>query len=162
MSDQVLGSGLKGTVVDKDEIKVLGVKCVGLNDMGTKAGEAMKKLKLAIVHVPSWKNRSVHYGIMPNVDSQHNDDTNVYYVAFEVENFEVVPQEVEALTIPSSRYAVVHKNASNTFKQTYRFMFSYTSSLGLQDRWNEDPVTFSLEIYDQNAPDEMDLCFTVK
>src|SRR5690554_1108123 len=75
-------------IVELGEMHLIGLPCVGLEDMGGKYQSAKSGLMSASKHLPGVTNSQVHWGLWPVDASQGHPDTHVFIACIEVESFE--------------------------------------------------------------------------
>jgi predicted transcriptional regulator YdeE len=104
---------MKAHVVEHDQLKLIGIPCISLNDMGGKYQHAKEGLLTSTKYLPAVKNPSVHYGIWPQVETQENQDTHAYILCVEVESFEGIPEWYFQTVMPAQRCVVVASQDGN-------------------------------------------------
>jgi len=163
----VLMSTITSKVEQKDEVKIIAKKCVGLKNIfeGSFVKDTSQELAKISEEIPSWINRRVHYGIAPVSKLQDNPETHSYLIGIEVSDFTQVPDGYECLTIPSGKYAVIHKsptiNPGDVYgvwnkewiksDEGYTYEYFYESIEDYSKRTNGEDKDF-----------EMDLCIPLK
>lgn len=165
-----MGNTLTTSVVTKNELKVVAKKCVGLQNIveGTTIKVNADELASLAGRIPSWTNKDVHYGIAlaSQFRNEYEPEKHVYYIGIEVDNFDDVPNDLECITIPSGKYALIHKDIENNVGDIY--------SIWAQD-WtlHENGFTFehfyeSIQAYSDRVNGrtsqefKMDLCVPLK
>ena len=143
-------SEYRGEVVNVSELKLVGIPCVGLKDMGQKYAVAKESLFKAMEHMGVWRNRHLHYGVWPRSASQKNNDTHTYIVCVEVESFDGVPEWYVKLTLPAQRYATICDVPAAKAMEAYEAIEDYKHSEGLYDA---DGIRYCItDFYDARKP----------
>ncbi|MGM7682286.1 GyrI-like domain-containing protein [Cytobacillus sp. Hm23] len=139
---------MKPSIVEHEELKLVGIPCVSLKEMKSKFENAKESLLTVAKHLPHIINERIHYGIWPVSESQDNPETHVYILCVEVESFKNIPDWLIKITLPKQRCIVV-ANKDHSFDAAGEALYSYIesnnielSSLGLQyricERYNYD------------------------
>lgn len=154
-------------VVQRDEVKIIAKKCVGLNNIfdGSFIKDTSQELTKLAKDIPDWINRNVHYGIAPVSKLQENPETHTYYIGIKVSDFSQVPEGYECLTIPSGKYALVHKSPTINPGDVYGIWEE--DWVGADEGYKYEYFYESIEDYSKriNGEDkdfEMDLCIPLK
>ncbi|WP_199621186.1 effector binding domain-containing protein [Paenibacillus alkalitolerans] len=104
---------MKPYIVKHDEMKLIGIPCIGLNEMGSKYRHAKEGLLSASKYLPNVVNRNVHYGVCPQTESQDNPETHAYLLCVEVDSFEGIPEWFFKTVLPQREYVAVANNEGN-------------------------------------------------
>jgi predicted transcriptional regulator YdeE len=153
-------------VEQRNEVKIIAKKCVGLHNIfeGSFLKDNSIELANKAEEIPNWINRSVHYGIAPISRLQDNPETHTYYIGVEVRDFNLVPDGYECLTIPSGKYAVIHKSPTMKPGDAYGVW---------KEEWIKSDEGYTLECFYESIRDyseringennnfEMDLCIAL-
>lgn len=98
---------MEAQIVEHAELKLIGIPCIGLNDMGGKYRHAKDSL-LGLSHLmPQIVDASVQYGMWPHGPEQDTPNTHAYILCVEVSTFEGVPEWFSRMTIPAQRCVAV-------------------------------------------------------
>jgi predicted transcriptional regulator YdeE len=165
-----------GSILTLREMKMVGVKCVGLMHFGELIPAATYQLMEQLDRIPNRVHPEMHFGIAPCSQSQDDDETHTYYVAIEVSDFQGVPEDLVCIEIPETIYAVVKKELGNHVGDLYRDSWEYLDAQQLQKmQTNEPTMTVQLEIFHESlenywtrvighpeADFEMDLCVPIE
>jgi hypothetical protein len=93
-------------VVEHEEMKLIGIPCVGLDDAPDKHRCARNGLLAATKHLPGVKNRQVHVELWPTAPTQANADTHAFIECCEVDSFDGLPDWFLKVTLPPQRCVV--------------------------------------------------------
>jgi hypothetical protein len=121
---------MKAQIVEHGELKLIGIPCIGLNDMGSKYRHAKDSLLGLAVHMPQIVDVSVQYGMWPQFSGQNTPDTHAYILCVEVSTFVGVPEWFARITIPPQR-CVVAANKDGDFDEAGRLIDSFISENSL-------------------------------
>lgn len=121
---------MKPRVVEHGELKLIGIPCVSLKDMGGKYRHAKEGLLSSTKHFPFVKNPSVHYGIWPEAPTQSESDLHAYILCVEVDAFDGVPEWYFKTTLPPQKCVVV-PNKDGDYDAACRVVDQYVSDNGL-------------------------------
>ncbi|ALS28612.1 bacterial transcription activator [Paenibacillus sp. 32O-W] len=100
-------------IVEHDELKLIGIPCVGLKTMKSKYENAKEGLLAVSGYLPQVVNPRVLYGMWPNAESQNNPDTHVYILCLEVSTFDGIPPWFVRLTVPPQKCVVAANGSGN-------------------------------------------------
>lgn len=98
---------MEALIVEHGELKLIGIPCIGLNDMGSKYRSAKDSLIGLAGHMPQIVDTSVQYGMWPQVPGQDTPNTHAYILCVEVSTFDGVPEWFARMTIPAQRCVAV-------------------------------------------------------
>lgn len=104
---------MQAQIVEHGELKLIGIPCIGLNDMGKKYHLAKDSLLGLSAHLPQIVDASVQYGMWPQVPGQDTPNTHAYILSVEVSTFEGVPEWFVRMTIPSQRCVLAASKDGN-------------------------------------------------
>jgi hypothetical protein len=144
---------MEAVIVDHQEMKLIGIPCIGLQDMSKKYHSAKESLLLSTPYFPNVINHRIHYGMWPQVETQKIPARHAYILCVEVSDFAGIPDWYVKLTIPSQR-CVVAANDSGDFDAAGKVIESYVKDNGLTvsregyayticERYNYDGEGFS-------------------
>ncbi len=142
---------MEAKICKMDEIKIIAVKCVHEN-LASIALDAWKEALEKAYSIPGWINRKLRYGVFP--ESDHIGPTKVYtyWVGIEVDSFVVIPEGMEALTLPAREYAVVRcQGPGEQIYQAYRYLDQWIEDNG----YERDPQALGFERYDKQRQKEI-------
>ncbi|GGG12285.1 hypothetical protein GCM10010912_65920 [Paenibacillus albidus] len=91
---------LKAEIVEHGELQLIGIPCIGLNDIGSKYRQAKDSLLGLAAHMPQIVDASVQYGVWPQSTEQNNPETHVYILCVEVSTFNGVPEWFTRIVLP--------------------------------------------------------------
>jgi len=94
-------------IVEHGELKLIGIPCVSLHDMGSKYRNAKESLLSSTPYLPGIVNPQIHYGMWPQVPGQDRPETHAYILCVEVESFDGIPEWYIKLTVPPQQCVVV-------------------------------------------------------
>jgi predicted transcriptional regulator YdeE len=117
-------------IVEHDELKLIGIPCISLKDMGGKYHHAKEALLSSTKHLPSVKNSSIQYGIWPQVPTQQQSDMHAYILCVEVESFNDIPEWYFRTTLPPQKCVVV-SNKSGDFDAACHQVDQYIRDNGI-------------------------------
>ena len=101
--------------------------------------EELFRRKSEILH----KLTATHYYGLHKVEAELNEDG--YWCCFEVESFEHVPPDMEALIVQPSRYAsLLHEGTPQDIHQTYHQLHTQIAQAGLARK----QTNWTVEAYD--------------
>ncbi|UVI33040.1 GyrI-like domain-containing protein [Paenibacillus spongiae] len=118
-------------IVEHQELKLIGIPCISLNDMGGKYQHAKEALLSSTKHLPSVKNPSLQFGIWPQAPSQQQSDLHAYILCVEVGSFDEIPEWYFKTTLPPQRCVVV-SNKNGDFDAASSAVDQYIHEQGLQ------------------------------
>ncbi|CAG7637088.1 effector binding domain-containing protein [Paenibacillus allorhizosphaerae] len=121
---------LEAQVIEHDELKLIGIPCIGLNDMPSKYRLAKDSLLGLAAHMPQIVDASVQYGMWPQVPGQNVSDTHAYILCVEVSTFDSVPEWFVRMTVPAQR-CVVAASYEGDFDRAGRVIDAYIAEKGL-------------------------------
>lgn len=121
---------MKPYIVEHSELKLIGIPCISLKDMGGKYHHAKEALLSSTKHLPSVKNPSVHFGIWPEVPTQQQSDMHAYILCVEVDSFEGVPEWYFKTTLPPQKCVVV-SNKNGDFDVASHVVDQYIGDNGI-------------------------------
>ncbi|MCQ6557358.1 effector binding domain-containing protein [Paenibacillus mendelii] len=104
---------MKPYIVEHEELKLIGIPCISLNDMGGKYHHAKEALLSSAKHLPSVKNASVQFGIWPQVPTQEQSEMHAYILCVEVESFDNIPEWYFKTILPPQNCVVVSNKDGN-------------------------------------------------
>jgi hypothetical protein len=104
---------MKPYIVEHDELKLIGIPCISLNDMGGKYQHAKEGLLSSTKYLPNVKNHFIHYGIWPQVPTQSNPDMHAYILCVEVASYDGIPDWYFKTTLQAQRCVVVASKDGN-------------------------------------------------
>jgi len=136
-------------IVDHSEMKLIGIPCIGLNDMSSKYHHAKDSLLGLSAHMPQIIDASVQYGMWPQVTGQNIPDTHAYILCVEVTTFDGIPEWFARMTIPAQR-CVVAASKEGDFDGAGRVIDTYIAEKGLKVDHQGYPYTIC-ERYRYNA-----------
>jgi hypothetical protein len=121
---------MKPYIVEHGELKLIGIPCISLKDMSGKYHHAKEALLSSTQYLPSVKNRSIQYGIWPQVPTQQQSDMHAYILCVEVESFDGVPEWYFRTTLAPQQCVVVD-NKNGDFDTASRAVDQYVSDKGI-------------------------------
>ncbi|KHE71452.1 GyrI-like domain-containing protein, partial [Halobacillus sp. BBL2006] len=89
--------------------------------------------------------------------AETSDEDDGYWVCYEVEDFEDIPDGMVSLTVPEEKYAVLHfKGQASEIYRVYDHLHQWISDNG----YKRSPEKWTLEIYSKwtETGDHVDLC----
>ncbi len=101
---------MQPVIVEHNDLKLIGIPCISLNQMGSKYQNAKEGLLSSTKYLPQVINPSIHYGVCPQVSSQNNPETHAYVLCVEVESFEGIPEWYLRITLSKQKCVVVANN----------------------------------------------------
>jgi predicted transcriptional regulator YdeE len=126
-------------VVEKNELKVVGISWNGTYSETTTIPSLFSKMKERLYEVANQTNESV---LIAPFHSRETEFT--YYVTTPVEKIEDVPEGMVGFTIPRKNYVfATHKGRQEEVENTYLQMFNWMKEYG----YELDQHALSLEIY---------------
>lgn len=117
-------------IVEHEELKLIGIPCIGLKDMSIKYQHAKDSLLSSTKYFPQVLNQQIHYGVWVNSDIQNNPERHVYILSVEVNTFEAVPDWYVKLTMPAQKCVVV-ANEKGDFEPASNVVDDYIKENGL-------------------------------
>ena len=139
---------MKIQVLEKDEIKVVGISRNGTYSQLDTIPNLFDELKERLIEVPNQTNDSI---LIAPFHSRETEFT--YYVTTPVENLEHVPEGMVGFTIPRKNYVCTsHKGSLEEVENTYRQMLVWMQEYG----YDLDDHALSLEILKGNNIDKED------
>jgi predicted transcriptional regulator YdeE len=117
-------------LVEHGELKLIGIPCIGLKEMGQKYQLAKDSLLALAAHMPQIVDASVQYGMWPQVSGQDNADTHAYILCVEVTAFDGVPEWFARITLPPRQY-VAAASKDGDFDGAGRLIDAYIAKNGL-------------------------------
>jgi predicted transcriptional regulator YdeE len=139
---------MKIQVLEKDEIKVVGISRNGTYSQLDTIPDLFDELKERLIEVPNQTNDSI---LIAPFHSRETEFT--YYVTTPVENLEHVPEGMVGFTIPRKNYVCTsHKGNLEEVENTYRQMLVWMQEYG----YDLDHHALSLEILKGNNIDKED------
>lgn len=121
---------MEAKIVEHGELKLIGIPCIGLNDMSGKYHHAKDSLLGLSTYMPQIVDASVQYGMWPQVPGQDTPNTHAYILSVEVTTFEGVPEWFARMTIPAQRCVVVASRTGD-FDGAGRVIDAYISEHGI-------------------------------
>lgn len=121
---------MKAQIVEHGELKLIGIPCIGLNEMGSKYHHAKDSLLGLSAHMSQIVDASVQYGMWPQVPGQDKPNTHAYILCVEVSTFDEVPEWFARMTIPAQR-CVVAVSKEGDFDGAGRLIDAYIAENGL-------------------------------
>jgi hypothetical protein len=121
---------MKPYIAEHGELKLIGIPCISLNDMGGKYHHAKEALLSSTKHLPSVKNHSIHYGIWPQVPTQSHSEMHAYILCVEVETFDGIPEWYFRTTLPP-QHCVVVADKNGNFEAAGQVAEQYVKDNGL-------------------------------
>jgi predicted transcriptional regulator YdeE len=94
-------------IIEHNDMKLVGIPCIGLKDMGNKYHNAKESLFLSTKYLPQVLNHRIHYGMWVNSEIQKNPERHVYILCVEVSTFNGIPDWYVKLTVPAQKCVVV-------------------------------------------------------
>ena len=140
------GDNMKPKIVERDEMKVIGLKCETTMKENT-IPQLWGQFNTVCNRVPNRTSDRFALGICPYVKMEDFDEETPFeYIAgFTVDSFDNVPEDMVAYVVPAARYAVfTHRGALNTLQDTYNAIFSSALSENGMELDSKD----QLELYD--------------
>lgn len=122
---------MEAQIIEHGELKLIGVPCIGLSDMGSKYRHAKESLLGLSAHMPQIVDGSVQYGMWPQVPAQDTSHTHAYILCVEVSTFDGVPEWFARMTIPAQRCVVVASKEGD-FDGAGRLMDAFVAKNGLK------------------------------
>lgn len=122
---------MQAEIVAHGELKLIGIPCIGLNDMGSKYRAAKESLLGLAAHMPQIVNASVQYGMWPHGASQQVRETHVYILCVEVSTFDGVPEWFVRMTVPPQRCVAV-ASKDGDYDGAGRVIDAYLAESGLR------------------------------
>lgn len=122
---------MKAQIVEHGELKLIGLPCIGLNDMGGKYRHAKDSLLGLAAHMPQIVDASVQFGMWPQVSGQDSPDMHAYILCVEVTTFDGVPEWFARMTVPPQRCVVAASNKDGNFNETGRLIEAFIADHGL-------------------------------
>lgn len=104
---------MEATIVEHGELKLIGIPCIGLNEMSSKYQLAKESLFGLATHMPQIMEASIQYGMWAQHAGQNIPNTHVYILSVEVSTFEGVPEWFARMTIPPQRCVVAASKKGN-------------------------------------------------
>lgn len=143
------------------EMKFVGfrVLCPG-DEYIVEIPKASKRLSERMDEVTNLVNPAFQYGAFVVENSSNEEDG--YWVCVEVSEFEGIPEDMVALTIPAQMYAVLrHRGSNDKIRQSYNELHQWIEANGYQrlmDKWHleayhawSDPANIDMELMDTVA-----------
>lgn len=140
---------MEARIVEHGELKLIGIPCIGLNDMGDKYRHAKDSLLKLAAHMPQVTDASVQYGMWPQVPGQDVPDTHAYILCVEVSDFEGVPEWFARIAVPPQR-CVAAASKDGDFDGAGRVIDAFIAERGLTVSAGERAYTIC-ERYRYNA-----------
>jgi predicted transcriptional regulator YdeE len=122
---------MEAQIIEHGEFKMIGIPCIGLNDMGSKYRHAKDSLLGLSAHMPQIVDASVQYGMWPQVPGQDTQNTHAYILCVEVSTFDRVPEWFARMTIPAQRCIVVASKEGD-FDGAGRLIDAFITENGLK------------------------------
>jgi hypothetical protein len=121
---------MKAQIVEHGELKLIGIPCISLNDMGSKYHHAKDSLLRLAAHMPQIVDASVQYGMWPQVPGQDNPNTHAYILCVEVFTFDGVPEWFARMTVPPQS-CVVAASKDGDFDGAGRLIDGFIAANGI-------------------------------
>ncbi|WP_274361908.1 GyrI-like domain-containing protein [Paenibacillus thermotolerans] len=121
---------MQAQILEHGELKLIGIPCIGLTDMGSKYRLAKDSLLGLSGHLPQIVDASVQYGMWPQVPGQHTPSTHAYILCVEVSTFDGVPEWFVRMTVPAQR-CVAAASKDGDFDGAGRVIDAYIAENGL-------------------------------
>lgn len=121
---------MKAQIVEHRELKLIGIPCIGLNEMGSKYHHAKISLLGLSAHMSQIVDASVQYGMWPQVPGQDKPNTHAYILCVEVSTYEGVPEWFARMTIQAQR-CVVAASKEGDFDGAGRLIDAYIAENGI-------------------------------
>nr|WP_226675947.1 GyrI-like domain-containing protein [Mesobacillus jeotgali] len=143
------------------EMKLVGIRVLCPGDQYiVEIPKASKRLSERMNEIANVVNRELQYGAFVVEHSSNEEDG--YWVCVEVSEFEGIPDDMVALTIPAQMYAVLrHQGANVKIRQTYNELHQWIEVNGYQRltaKWHleafyewTDPANLDVELMDTVA-----------
>ncbi|NIK77735.1 putative transcriptional regulator YdeE [Paenibacillus castaneae] len=122
---------MEAQIVEQAEMKLIGIPCIGLNDMGSKYRLAKDSLLGLSDHMPQIVDANVQFGMWPQAPGQDTPHTHAYILSVEVSTFDGVPEWFVQMTIPAQR-CVVAASKDGDFDGTGRLIDTFIAENGLR------------------------------
>jgi len=122
---------MEAQIVEHGELKLIGLPCIGLNDMGSKYHQAKDSLLGLQTHMPQITDASVQYGMWSQSSWQDNPNTFAYILCVEVSTFDGVPEWFVRMTIPPQRCVVVASKEGD-FEGAGQIIDAFISKRGIK------------------------------
>lgn len=140
---------LQARIVEHGELKLIGIPCIGLKDMGGKYRHAKDSLLGLSAHMPQIVDASVQYGMWPQVPGQNVPDTHAYILSVEVSTFDGVPEWFARMIVPA-QHCVAVASKDGDFDGAGRIIDAFIAEKGLEVDSEERDYTIC-ERYRYNA-----------
>jgi hypothetical protein len=121
---------MQARIVEHGELKLIGIPCIGLQDMGGKYRHAKESLLGLSAHMPQIVDASVQYGMWPQVSGQNTPNTHAYILCVEVSTFDGVPEWFARITVPPQR-CVAAASKDGDFDAAGRVIDTFIAENGL-------------------------------
>ncbi|MFT9598549.1 GyrI-like domain-containing protein [Mesobacillus sp.] len=143
------------------ELKLVGIRVLCPGDQYViEIPKASKVLSERMDEIANVVNPSLQLGAFV-VDHNSNEEDG-YWVCVEVSEFEEIPKDMVALTIPAQMYAILrHKGANVEIRQAYNELHQWIEANGYQrltNKWHleafhewSDPANLDVELRDTVA-----------
>lgn len=123
-------------IIQKPSFQAIGIKWVGTFEQAD-AGEirpVMETMKKRAAEIQHKRNEHTILGI-----SYHVSETGfTYYVTFEVEKVEGIPEGMEHVSVPEMSYASCYHELNENVEQAYRDMYAWLDEQGYEP--NKDGI----------------------
>lgn len=105
------------SIVEHGEMKLIGLACVGLNEMGSKYQAAKDGLLSASKHLPNLVEPTLHYGLWSSSPTQDNPDLHVFILCTEVSSFDGIPEWFLTFNLPPQKSVIAEGGDWETANQ---------------------------------------------
>ncbi|SFS56333.1 AraC family transcriptional regulator [Paenibacillus sp. BC26] len=121
----------RAQLVGHAEMKLIGIPCIGLQDMGSKFRHAKESLLGLAAHMPQIMDASVQYGMWPQAAEQDVPNTHAYLLSVEVTTFEGIPEWFARMTVPAQS-CVVAASQDGDFEGAGEIIDAFIATNALQ------------------------------
>lgn len=121
---------MKPGIIEHDELKLIGIPCISLHNMGNKYQNAKEGLLSSTKYFSQVINHQIHYGMWPTDTSQNNPERHAYILCVEVSTFEGIPEWYIKLSLPKQKCVVV-ANKQGDFDAASQLIDSYIKDNGI-------------------------------
>jgi AraC family transcriptional regulator len=132
-------------VVEKEEIKVVGISWNGTYSQTSTIPQLFEEMEARLQEIAYQTNESV---LIAPFHSRETEFT--YYVTTPVERIDDIPEGMVGFTIPSKNYVfATHRGRPDEVENTYHQMFEWMKEYG----YEQDLQALNIEIYKEKDRD---------
>ncbi|MBB3110186.1 hypothetical protein FHS18_002253 [Paenibacillus phyllosphaerae] len=129
---------LEPRLIEHGELKLIGIPCIGLDQMGAKFELAKRSLLDLHDHLTQIIHPRIHYGVWPQAAGQELPASHAYLLCVEVSTFDQVPEWFVRITLPP-QHCVAAASMEGDFDAASRVIDAYLSEHGIRTEGQDRP-----------------------